>query len=250
MLDGQPAASCGKINVGDRILKVNDFDVSTGMRDYCITALKMACMDDSTEGVDLVRAQGRSMPPQWESIRLSLALRAYAPWGCIVRVAIQTKLRKIPIRNILPLFSASRPPHHVLAASVDAQDGHQLVRAAHLRHAPLHPPHAPVRREPFNFTPMAVNSISSGSPRVRPMGRTCGEPDEIKKNTHPKNFTALFRERTRPVGLLLRDEVGTQRHARVVQQAVLVLLAQGQVAVLPVDIERGDIPEWKKKDTI
>ena len=28
------------------------------------------------------------------------------------------------------------------------------------------------------------------------MGRTRGEPDEIKKNTHPKNFTALFRERT------------------------------------------------------
>ena len=26
------------------------------------------------------------------------------------------------------------------------------------------------------------------------MGRTCGEPDEIKKNTHPKCFTALFRE--------------------------------------------------------
>jgi len=26
------------------------------------------------------------------------------------------------------------------------------------------------------------------------MGRTCGEPDEIKKNTHPKTFTALFRE--------------------------------------------------------
>ena len=23
--------------------------------------------------------------------------------------------------------------------------------------------------------------------------RTCGEPDEIKKNTHPKNVTALFR---------------------------------------------------------
>ena len=30
--------------------------------------------------------------------------------------------------------------------------------------------------------------------RVRPMGvhRTCGEPDEIKKNTHPKNITALL----------------------------------------------------------
>ena len=108
----------------------------------------------------------------------------------------QTKSRKIPTRNIVPLFFASRPPHHVLAASVDAQDGHQLVRAAHLRHAPLHPPHAPVRREPFNFTPMAVNSISSGSPRVRPMGRTCGEPDEIKKNAHPKYFTALFRAGT------------------------------------------------------
>jgi len=26
------------------------------------------------------------------------------------------------------------------------------------------------------------------------MGRTCGEPGEIKKNTHPKIFTALFRE--------------------------------------------------------
>ena len=25
------------------------------------------------------------------------------------------------------------------------------------------------------------------------MGRSCGEPDEIKKNTHPKDFTALFR---------------------------------------------------------
>ena len=26
------------------------------------------------------------------------------------------------------------------------------------------------------------------------MGRTCGEPDEIKKNTHPKYITALFGE--------------------------------------------------------
>ena len=26
------------------------------------------------------------------------------------------------------------------------------------------------------------------------MGRPCGEPGEIKKNTHPKYFTALFRE--------------------------------------------------------
>ena len=53
-------------------------------------------------------------------------------------------------------------------------------------------------REPFNFTPMGVNPISPGSPHVRPMGvhRTCGGPDEIKKNTHPKNITALFRDRS------------------------------------------------------
>ena len=51
-------------------------------------------------------------------------------------------------------------------------------------------------RRPFNFTPMGVNPISSGSPHVRcnPMGRTCGEPDEIKKHTHPRCIaTALFR---------------------------------------------------------
>ena len=47
--------------------------------------------------------------------------------------------------------------------------------------------------------PMAVTSISSRSPHVRwtPMGCTCGEPDEIKKNTHPKNVTALFRDQAR-----------------------------------------------------
>ena len=28
--------------------------------------------------------------------------------------------------------------------------------------------------EPFNITPMGVNSISPGSPHERPMGRTCG----------------------------------------------------------------------------
>ena len=54
----------------------------------------------------------------------------------------------------------------------------------------------------FNSTPMGVNSISIsfGSPHVRctPMWAlsTCGAwpPNEIKKNTHPENVTALFRE--------------------------------------------------------
>ena len=48
----------------------------------------------------------RSIPPPWGSIRFRLALRTYAPWG--VRVVSQTKSRKIPTRNILPLFLASR----------------------------------------------------------------------------------------------------------------------------------------------
>ena len=59
---------------------------------------------------------------------------------------------------------------------------------------------AGTRREAFNSTPMAVNSISSGSPHVRPMGRTCGEPDEIKKNTRPKHITALVRAQVRDGG--------------------------------------------------
>ena len=42
---------------------------------------------------------------------------------------------------------------------------------------------------------MGVNSISFGSPRVRPMWAlsTCGEPDEIKTNPHPVNTTARLR---------------------------------------------------------
>ena len=46
--------------------------------------------------------------------------------------------------------------------------------------------------EAFNSRPMAVKSISFGSPHVRPMGvhRTCGEPSEIKKKMahHPLSF--------------------------------------------------------------
>ena len=43
------------------------------------------------------------------------------------------------------------------------------------------------------FHPMGVNSISFGPPHIRPMWAlsACGEPNEIKKNTHPKNLPAL-----------------------------------------------------------
>ena len=50
------------------------------------------------------------------------------------------------------------------------------------------------RYEPFDSTTMGAKSISPGSPHVRctPMRAlsTCGEPDEIKKHTHPKHITA------------------------------------------------------------
>ena len=56
--------------------------------------------------------------------------------------------------------------------------------------------------------------ISSGSPHVRPMGvhRTCGEPDEIKNNTHPKDFSPLYvASRTAPPGLTLPPRTWTAR---------------------------------------
>ena len=70
------------------------------------------------------------------------------------------------------------PPHYCTAP----------FQATGLRTAIIHG----TRREPFNSTPMGVNSISLDPPRVRTMGRTCGEPDESKKNTHPKSTTALL----------------------------------------------------------
>ena len=51
---------------------------------------------------NIVEEVSRSTSPPWGSIRFRLALRTYAPWG--VRVVSQTKSRKIPTRNILPLF--------------------------------------------------------------------------------------------------------------------------------------------------
>ena len=67
------------------------------------------------------------------------------------------------------------------------------------------------RREPFDSTPMAVDSASPGSPHVRPTGvhRTCGEPDETKENTHPKNCTALLRDQA--TGCCRRARRATRR---------------------------------------
>ena len=53
----------------------------------------------------------------------------------------------------------------------------------------LYPNNTGPRCETFRFTRMAVNSISPGSPHVRPMGvyRACGEPDGIKTDANPQN---------------------------------------------------------------
>ena len=42
--------------------------------------------------------------PRWASIQFRLAFRTYAPCGPSVRVVSQTKSRKLPTRDILPLF--------------------------------------------------------------------------------------------------------------------------------------------------
>ena len=53
----------------------------------------------------------RSIPPPWGSIRFHLALRTYAPWGCIVRVLSQTRSRKnTHPKNITALHRAQAPP--------------------------------------------------------------------------------------------------------------------------------------------
>ena len=67
-----------------------------------IHGLKIKVLDSQE-----VRVVSRSISPPWRSIRFRLALRTYAPWG--VRVVSQTKSRKIPTRNILPLFFVRRP---------------------------------------------------------------------------------------------------------------------------------------------
>ena len=51
------------------------------------------------------------------------------------------------------------------------------------------------RREPFDFTPAGVNSISPAHLHIQTTGRTCRWAGEIKKDTHPKDLPlALFRD--------------------------------------------------------
>ncbi len=124
-----------------------------------------------------VRAPSRLISPRWGLIRFRSATRTHAPCGA--RAASQTIPRKAP----------SHKHYHYICVCVQ-------VRPRRRRQP--HRPHQGTRREPFNFTPMAVNPISSGSPHVRctPMGRTCGEPDEIKKIPTRKILPLFFGSRT------------------------------------------------------
>ena len=112
-----------------------------------------ACGQASDEAV--ARVSSRPISPRWGSIRFRQALRTYAPCGPSVRVVSLTKSRKKypPEKDYRSFWLVSRPRRCV------------TVRRT--------------RPGPFNFTPMGVNPMSSGSPRVRPMGRTCGEPDDV-----------------------------------------------------------------------
>ena len=90
--------------------------------------------------------------------------RAYAPWGCIVRVVSLTKSRKLPTRKILPLFFASRLP-----AAVQVRYASWAVQ--------FHPDGG------------QLGLVWLPARATRPHGgvalSTCGEPDETKGNAHP-----------------------------------------------------------------
>ena len=115
-----------------------------------------------------------SITPRWGVNSISPAHLHVRPAPCGPPVCVDelAKPRKIPTRKTLPpLFGGQASPSCVTCGSVRS-----------------------TRREPFNSTPMAVNPIPFGSPHARTTGRTCGEPNEIKRNTHPKNTTALCRD--------------------------------------------------------
>ena len=88
----------------------------------------------------------------------------------------QTKSSKIPTRKTLPPLFMSR----------QALEMEKVIENTLILYA----------SRAVQFHPMGVNSISSCSAHVRSMGvhRTCGELDGIKKNTHPRNITALMRD--------------------------------------------------------
>ena len=95
-------------------------------------------------GVRVYVVVSRSISPPWGSIRLRPALRTYAPWGCIVRVVSQVESEKYAPQTFYRTFYGQ-------------------VRRRRRQ------PHDGTRHEPFNSTPVGVNSVSPGSPHVCPV---------------------------------------------------------------------------------
>ena len=106
-----------------------------------------------------VRVASRSIPPPWGSIRFRLALRTYAPCGPSVRVVSQTKSRKIPTRNVLPLFVVVR--YDTVPDAIEV-----------FKNFPVGVVEGGKRRQPF-YTAQNGGQFGLARSPARPMGHTC-----------------------------------------------------------------------------
>ena len=70
---------------------------------------------------------------------------------------------------------------------------------------------AGAHHDPFNSTPMGVNSISPAHLRLRPMERTSTRAGVIEKKTHLNNITALLRGQGRRTGWASRPTGANSR---------------------------------------
>ena len=135
---------------------------------------------DRQRAVDRYIAASRSISPRWGSIRYRLALRTYAPWGVRVVPDRLTKSRKIPTRNILPLFLVSRQ------ARVRGDQRGRPFEAAGVPHQQRGLRHRPPRRHEAVLPEPVVSVLPRSCPRSRwPTGRPTSKGE-------PAPFTAVW----------------------------------------------------------
>ena len=151
---------------------------------YCIKGWVAMCVQNHQDGsCPECRAQmgadqvtygyacvvSRSVSPQWRSIRLRLAPRAYsydAPrWGCIVRVVPgrRTKSRQTPTRKTLPFFFRGQVPF--LAPLVQCRSSARL--GSYYRSFPWAGTRRPRPQEDYQQTPRNVHALQD-KPRLQP----------------------------------------------------------------------------------
>ena len=89
-----------------------DQDESVGAKAQCEAIVKQMKLNMSNVKMGRTRVlyapRAVQFHPHGGSIRFRLTPRAYAPWGCIVRVVSQAESRKIPTRQTLPLVCVSK----------------------------------------------------------------------------------------------------------------------------------------------